>query len=319
MKSNQISHEAPSDDQFTKSIEEDNTATEKQKFKEKRIIINEWETVDHSCCFGTELDWFEHLQGLIARLLSFVINSNDDPCKICSKRGIENGVDKNNQWAEVVFANIPFRKRQGNVEFLNKAMKHVADNPTSLVVVLTKYPPYGFDQVIKDTAAAIWDPPLLKKKFEGFEGKFNEFKPCPLNTNCTRKKNGMHSVQIPLALLFFAGNQKNCPRCYNGRLEGGSQTCDQCKKQLKNEASKKAWDKNRAKYLEVQRAYRNRANDTDYSCEDCKKMFSTRGNLVKHLKLHVGPKPFKCVQCQKRFSQNAHLKMHRRNIHSKSK
>eukprot|EP00479_Gromia_sphaerica_P012430 TRINITY_DN655_c0_g1_i1.p1 TRINITY_DN655_c0_g1~~TRINITY_DN655_c0_g1_i1.p1 ORF type:complete len:300 (+),score=73.07 TRINITY_DN655_c0_g1_i1:112-1011(+) len=53
-----------------------------------------------------------------------------------------------------------------------------------------------------------------------------------------------------------------------------------------------------------------------HACPICHKTFSRKGNMVRHLKLHQGIKPFECEECLKRFSTRCNLESHRK-THSK--
>ncbi len=44
-------------------------------------------------------------------------------------------------------------------------------------------------------------------------------------------------------------------------------------------------------------------DNNSFACHQCGKMFSKRGNLVRHAKIHDGDKPFICPFCKKGFSE----------------
>ncbi|KAK9887302.1 hypothetical protein WA026_021610 [Henosepilachna vigintioctopunctata] len=48
----------------------------------------------------------------------------------------------------------------------------------------------------------------------------------------------------------------------------------------------------------------------DHSCTICEKSFSQKGNLMRHLRMHEGVKPFTCELCGHKFEQKANLKKH---------
>ena len=46
------------------------------------------------------------------------------------------------------------------------------------------------------------------------------------------------------------------------------------------------------------------------TCSYCHKIFPTPSKLERHVRVHLGIKPFLCDHCDKRFSQEIHLKTH---------
>lgn len=55
-----------------------------------------------------------------------------------------------------------------------------------------------------------------------------------------------------------------------------------------------------------------RIAEDNIECPHCKKKFTHKNNLKRHLRIHAGEKPFECSLCKKRFSRNHDLKRHLR-------
>ncbi len=54
-----------------------------------------------------------------------------------------------------------------------------------------------------------------------------------------------------------------------------------------------------------------------YYCKRCKMTFSTRGNLVRHLRNHSKIKRFSCDLCDKHFTTKSSSDLHVRAVHQK--
>ena len=55
---------------------------------------------------------------------------------------------------------------------------------------------------------------------------------------------------------------------------------------------------------------RSKAETISRKCEVTNKIFSKKGNLVRHKRTHTGDKPYECDVCNKRFSKSSNLTVH---------
>ena len=63
---------------------------------------------------------------------------------------------------------------------------------------------------------------------------------------------------------------------------------------------------------------RSLAKSKHHNCEQCGKLFTTKGNLKIHQTIHTEETPYHCHLCESKFKRNADLKQHQR-IHTGEK
>lgn len=55
-----------------------------------------------------------------------------------------------------------------------------------------------------------------------------------------------------------------------------------------------------------------------HSCTACGYQTCRKGDLVKHMRIHNGIRPYQCPQCGRAFTQSSHLRVHMGRTHSQS-
>ena len=60
-----------------------------------------------------------------------------------------------------------------------------------------------------------------------------------------------------------------------------------------------------------------------HECDICKKMFTKKGDLVEHFRIHLGEKPYGCAKCGKwftgSFNRNKHIRTHHKELKSEQR
>uniref|UniRef100_A0A8C1WQ49 C2H2-type domain-containing protein n=1 Tax=Cyprinus carpio TaxID=7962 RepID=A0A8C1WQ49_CYPCA len=59
------------------------------------------------------------------------------------------------------------------------------------------------------------------------------------------------------------------------------------------------------------------AGETPYTCTQCGKGFYQQGSFIVHMRIHSGEKPFSCQQCGKCFTKKGTLKCHIEHSHQR--
>ncbi|KAK1173366.1 zinc finger protein 236-like isoform X1 [Acipenser oxyrinchus oxyrinchus] len=101
------------------------------------------------------------------------------------------------------------------------------------------------------------------------------------------------------------------------RKESGSKAydCKLCHKEFKLSSLLKEHTKSHYKMRPIIRSTRNYKRSIDRSgftnrCQHCGKTFKKPSQLVRHIRIHTGERPYKCSNCEKAFNQKVVLQTH---------
>ncbi|KAK6173723.1 hypothetical protein SNE40_017129 [Patella caerulea] len=109
------------------------------------------------------------------------------------------------------------------------------------------------------------------------------------------------------------GNKRNQPNITDNKKGNDKNTCNK-KGIKKNTGNKKINVKreNMDKYIEVleDKCKPEKLKKEEIVCAECQQRFKNRCQLVNHMRIHTGERPFKCTECGRSFALKSNLTAH---------
>ncbi|XP_055304819.1 zinc finger protein OZF-like [Sitodiplosis mosellana] len=102
----------------------------------------------------------------------------------------------------------------------------------------------------------------------------------------------------------------HCPGCLKGFDEKNEKVAHEmnCKaRRYECHLCKESFGSNNANMMKHIRVH---SGEKPFECEECFKQFAEKSSLNRHLKLHAGPRPFRCSRCRQGFSQQDEKSAH---------